>query len=165
MTLTGPGIEAGSNATPVSLIDLASTIETTVGATHVPAEEAWQGRPLQAFIEQPEPERLVISEYHDGGSPTGFYMLRAGRWKLVYFAEDNPPLLFDLERDPLEMTNLAEDCAHAARLEDMISRLNGILDPEAVNSRAFADQARMVEALGGMEAILALPSFNHTPLE
>ena len=40
-----------------------------------------------------------------------------------------------------------------------------ILDPEDVNRRAFSDQAKMIDTLGGIEAIMALPSFNHTPIE
>jgi hypothetical protein len=40
-----------------------------------------------------------------------------------------------------------------------------MLDPEAVNRRAFADQARMIESYGGLDALRALPSFNHTPVE
>ena len=39
-----------------------------------------------------------------------------------------------------------------------------IMDPEEVNRQAFADQAAMIDSLGGMEAILAMPSFNHTPI-
>jgi len=165
MTFSGADIEASTNPTPVSLTDLASTIELAVGAEIKPASAAWQGRPLQSFIETPEPERVVISEYHDGGSPCGFYMLRKGRWKLVYFAEGNPPLLFDLQQDPGELGNLANDPAYAEALQAVTQELYRILDPEAVNERAFADQARMIESLGGMEKILALPSFNHTPLE
>jgi len=165
MTLTGPGIEAGVNPTPVSLTDLASTIEQAVGAAPAVADREWQGRPLQDFVARPEGDRLLISEYHDGGSPCGFYMLRHGRWKLVFFAEGNPPLLFDLELDPRELTNLADDPAHGSIVQRMIEQLGQILDPEEVNRQAFADQAKMVERLGGMDAILSMPSFNHTPLE
>jgi choline-sulfatase len=92
-------------------------------------------------------------------------MLRKGRWKLVYFAEGNPPLLFDLQQDPGELSNLANDPAHAATLQVVTQELYRILDPQAVNELAFADQAKMIASLGGMEHILAMPSFNHTPLE
>ena len=92
-------------------------------------------------------------------------MLRRGRWKLVYFAEGNLPLLFDLELDSRELSNLAEDPAHASILLDLIWQLQQILDPEEVNRQAFADQAQMIERLGGMQAIAAMPSFNHTPLD
>jgi choline-sulfatase len=165
MTITGPGIEPGVNQTPVTLADLASTITQTVGAEVGEVESAWQGRPLQSFIDSPEPERVVISEYHDGGSPCGSYMLRKGQLKLVYFAEGNPPLLFDLQQDPQEMSNLADDPAHAQSLQQLIQELYQILDPEAVNELAFADQGRMIESLGGMEKIQAMRSFNHTPLD
>jgi choline-sulfatase len=149
----------------VSLTDLASTIERAVGATPVAAQQDWQGRPLQDFIARPESERALLSEYHDGGSPCGFYMLRRGRWKLVFFSEGNPPLLFDIELDPREMTNLADDPAHASILQGLIVQLREILDPEEVNRQAFADQAQMIECLGGMDVIMAMPSFNHTPLD
>ena len=44
--------------------------------------------------------------------------------------------------------------------------LRDILDPEAVNRQAFADQARKIETLGGREAILTREgvSFGFTPL-
>ena len=165
MTITGPGIEPGVSQTPVTLVDLASTITQTVGAEVNEVESAWQGRPLQSFIESPEPWRAVISEYHDGGSPCGFFMLRKGPLKLVYFAEGNPPLLFDLQQDPHELSNLADDPAHAQSLQQLVQELYQILDPQAVNELAFADQSKMIESLGGMEKILAMRSFNHTPLD
>lgn len=123
------------------------------------------GRPLQTFIDRPEAGRVVLSEYHDGGSPCGVFMLRRGRWKLVYFAEGHPPLLFNLLQDPRELTNLAENAAYAPTLRHLLRQLSQILDPEGVNTQAFADQAKMIEALGGIEAIMSLPSFNHTPLQ
>jgi choline-sulfatase len=165
LSITGPGIDASVNQTPVSLTDLASTIELAVGAEVSQGKSAWQGRPLQSFIESPEPGRAVISEYHDGGSPCGFYMLRKGQLKLVYFADGNPPLLFDLQQDPQELINLADQPEHAQSLQHMTQELYQILDPQAVNDLAFADQARMIKLLGGMENILAMPSFNHTPLD
>lgn len=165
MSLSGPGIEPSVNLTPVSLVDLASTIEHAVHGEISEVESRWQGRPLQAFIGNPETERPVLSEYHDGGSPCGFFMLRMGRWKYVYFSEGHPPLLFDMENDPRELVNLADDVAHATTLGELRNQLLQILDPEEVNRQAFTDQAAMIETLGGMEAIMALPSFNHTPLE
>ena len=166
MTLTGPGISPGINSTPVSLTDLASTIEMAVGAPiDTSFESPVASTPLQVLAENPEPERIVISEFHDGGSPCGFYLLRRGRWKLVYYSEGHAPLLFDLETDPRELSNLAADPNHADILNELVDALCDILDPEAVNQQAFADQAAMIEKLGGIDAIKALRNFNHTPLD
>ena len=163
LTLTGPGIVTGVNQTPVSLTDMAATIESFVGGEIKSANQSWQSRPLQGFIDKPEAERPILSEYHDGGSPTGFYMLRRGRWKLVYYAEQNPPLLFNLEEDPQELVNCAD--SKKGVLQEMIDCLFTILDPEAVNKQAFNDQEIMIEKLGGLDAIRNMQSFNHTPLE
>ena len=164
MTLTGPGIKPCVNNTPVSLIDLATTIEDFASGDSKAATVSWQGRPLQSFIENPEPGRPLLSEYHDGGSPCGFYMLRKDEWKYVYFSEEHPALLFDMENDPQELINLAGDPAHLAIINALRHQLYQILDPEQVNRQAFADQANMIEKLGGVEAINAMASFNHTPI-
>ena len=57
------------------------------------------------------------------------------------------------------------DPGHAQALVGISARLHGIMDPEAVNRQPFEDQARMIETLGGVEAIRALPGFNYTPLD
>ena len=165
MTFSGPGIEPAVNSTPVSLIDMAATIEQAVHGEVTEVENSWQGRPLQEFITSPDAERPVLSEYHDGGSPCGFTMLRKGRWKYVYFAAGHPALLFDMQSDPRELVNLADKPEHTVTLADLRNQLFQILDPEEVNRQAFADQAKMIETLGGIEAILAMPSFNHTPID
>ena len=165
LTLSGPGIDAGENATPVSLVDIAATVEAAVGSEQVAAEHRWQSRSLADFIARPEPDRPVLSEYHDGGSPCGIYMLRQGKWKYVYYAEGNPALLFDLESDPRELSDLSRDPAFRNTLASLRTQLFEILDPEEVNRQVFADQARRIEELGGVDAINAIPTFNHTPLE
>nr|MDJ0607892.1 sulfatase [Kiloniellales bacterium] len=164
MILAGPGIPAGVNQTPVSLNDLAATIERAVAPGPRAAVEPWEGRPLQDFVTAPEPERIVISEYHDGGSPTGLTMLRQGPWKYVHYAGGHPPQLFDLEKDPGERNDLGTDPAYAELRATLLAQLNAVLDPEAVNAQAFAEQRSKLEALGGAEKVLAMPSFNHTPL-
>ena len=164
LILAGSDVPVGVNHTPVSLTDIASTVESLVGLESPEAEAPWQGRPLQGFIDAPETDRFILSEYHDGGSPTGFFMIRQGAWKYVYYAGGHPAQLFNLENDPNELTDLGEAPDHQKVREMMHERLTSILDPEEVNAQAFSDQAALLETFGGRDAVLALPSFNHTPV-
>ena len=164
MIMTGPEIPTGINTTPVSLVDIASTVEETVGLTPSPASGAWQGRSLLGFAHTPEPGRPILSEYHDGGSPTGFFMIRQGAWKYVYYAGGHPPQLFNLDSDPHELDDLGEDARFTADLQRLHTHLRDILDPEGVNIRAFNDQKAVIERHGGIDTVRSMPSFNHTPI-
>jgi hypothetical protein len=92
-------------------------------------------------------------------------MVRKDDWKYVHYAGSRPQL-FDLAGDPLEDEDLGESAAHAGVRKDCEALLRDVLDPEAVNRRAFAAQARKVAALGGRAAILAMEGvdFGFTPL-
>lgn len=164
LIMSGRDLPVGVNHTPVSLTDIAATVEKIVGVERPRATEPWQGRPLHDFIDAPEAERFILSEYHDGGSPTGFFMIRQGPWKYVYYAGGHPCQLFNLETDPDELTDLGEDPAYEDARETMHDHLTSILDPDAVNAQAFADQAALLDSYGGVERVLAMPSFNHTPV-
>jgi len=161
LVLSGPGVPQGRTCkTPVSLVDVCPTVLQTVGAA-VPPD--LQGRSLLSLAaEADEPERAVFAEYHAAGSPTGMFMLRKGRHKLVEYV-GAPPQLFDLTADPREIRDLAADPAHAGTLESLRAALAAVCDIEAVNARAFADQAARVKAHGGREAILRTADIAHTP--
>ena len=97
--------------------------------------------------------RPVFAEYHAQGSRAGAFMLREGKWKLVYHV-GMPAQLFDLGADPHEAHDLIEENKDtggiAAALE---KKLRAICDPEAVDARAKADQRRAAEAWGGPEKL------------
>ncbi len=67
--------------------------------------------------------------------------LRQGRWKYTHCALD-PEQLFDLEADPHELTNLAEDPAHAETLEQFRIMAAARWDLEAFDAEVRASQAR-----------------------
>jgi choline-sulfatase len=71
----------------------------------------------------PAPARPVVSEYHAEGVTAPSAMVRDGRFKLVRSLED-PDLLFDLEADPRELTDLSGAPEH----EDTVGRLGDSLD-------------------------------------
>jgi len=143
LLVRGPGVRTGVAGTPVSLLDVVPTLASTVG---VEPDPGWQGRSLRPALRgEPFERRPVLSEYHAHGTSRGAFMLRDGRYKYVHYPGDGiPDQLFDRERDPEELENLAADPdpEHAAVLD----RLRGTLtdrvdpDPETVDRRARADQ-------------------------
>jgi choline-sulfatase len=163
LIISGGDVPSGVNPTLVSLTDIPATVEKIVGYEFPTPSEPWQGRPLQDFIETPDTSRFILSEYHDGGSPTGFFMVRQGPWKYIHYAGDQPPQLFNLETDPDEVADRGDDPAFEGERDRMRGLLTSILDPDSVNAEAFADQSALLERYGGADAVLAAPGFNHTP--
>ena len=72
-----------------------------------------------------EPDRVTKWQETTGASTAeaNLAILREDRFKLVHFNADLPPLLFDLDADPFEMANLADDPAHAATLLRLTRKL------------------------------------------
>ena len=162
LVLSGPGVPAGETcATAVSLLDIAPTLR---GAAAVqPGEDT--GSDLRAILKgQNGSDRTVFSEYHDGGSTTGAFMVRWSRWKYIHYP-GYPPQLFDLQDDPLELDDLGEDPDREDVRREGLARLRSICDPDAVNARAFIDQRRRIAELGGVERLRMAPTFNHTPTQ
>ena len=165
MFLTGPGIPVSVNNTPVSLSDLAATAAVVVGQSPSPTTASWQSRPVQSFIDESETERVILSEYHDGGSPTGLFMIRQGRWKYIYYAGAYPSQLFDLAKDPQELEDLGTHPVWDDTRALLHASLCDILDPEEVNDMAFAAQMHLLQKLGGADKVLEMAGFNHTPVQ
>ena len=164
LVMAGPGVAAGQRcATPVSLVDVYPTVvESACGALDA-RERALPGANLITLAREQPADRVVFSELHDDGSMTGEFMVRLGNWKLVHYV-GYPPQLFDLAADPFEELDLAGRPETADVQSRLYDELHGIVDPDAVNRLAFADQQARIESLGGVEAILSRPDFNFTPL-
>ena len=165
MIMAGPGVPAGREVdTPTQLLDLFPTILEATGVA--PREEDLElpGTSLLRIADGERPERVVFAEQHSAGARSAVYMVRANGLKYVRYMEDGyPPQLFDLEADPLELNDLAGDAAHAGALADCEAKLRALIDPEAVDEAAKADQAERLEAGGGVEAIIAQGSSGYTP--
>ena len=148
--------------TPVSLIDCFPSILEATGVAPAEADSDLAGRSLWAIANGERPERAILSEYHAAGSVTGTFMIRHGKWKYVHYVGHRPQL-FDLAADPGETSDLATDPALASTLAECENQLRSICDPEAVSSRAFADQARKLAEHGGIDGVVRRGDFGYTP--
>ena len=164
LILAGPEVPAGRVVqTPVSLLDLAPTLLEGAGA----APDSWSaqltGDSLWTLMQQEDQDRSVFSEYHAVGTPHGYYMLRDLRFKYVHYV-NAPPQLFDMQNDPLELQDLAQMPEYQTVLAERERRLRALLDPEAVDARARADQRAKIEAFGGEAAVRARGTFTNSPV-
>ena len=160
MVMAGPGVDPGSVVeTSVGLVDIAPTVTGVVGAPLEPGP----GRSLLDLAKGADPDRPGFSEYHDGGSPTGSFMVRSGDLKYVHHVGERPQL-FDLGEDPDELVDLGRDPGRAADRSYCEEVLRSIVDPEEADRRAFADQRMLEEALGGRIAVERYSRFDHTPV-
>lgn len=158
LIVAGPSTPEGTCDTPVSLLDVSASIPSHFGLDFTCA-----GTPLPEIAESPDDlDRVILSEYHAAGSVSGGFMLRKGQWKLIHYI-DFQPELFDLQSDPQETTNLADDPDHRKTLAALYDALETILDPASTDAQAFADQAELIKRLGGREAVLNLGAPGATP--
>jgi len=154
MIVAGAGIPAGKLCTtPASLADAYPSVLDGVGLSadgdRVP------GRSLFELANKPDDQdRIAFSEYHAAGSPSASYMLRKGRFKLIYYVRFAPEL-FDLVSDPEESENLAQRPEYAATVRELEAALRGIVDPEEEDRRANEAQRLLIESKGGPDQVMA----------
>ena len=164
LIMAGPDISPGMVCRePVSLVDCFPTILEAAGVPPHPDDHNLPGHSLFDLARGTAPRRTVLCEYHAAGGATGAFMIRHGPFKFVHYV-GMPPMLFDLDRDPEERNDLATDPGYAGLIRDCLAQLRRIVDPEAVDRRARADQAARIAQFGGRDAILARGSFGYSPI-
>jgi arylsulfatase K len=137
---SGPGVHSGTVVDDlVSLVDIYPTLMDIAGVEHPPALDGRSWCPLLAGGGDPDRSDWVLSEFHGSTLPTGTFMLRKDAWKYVAYV-GYPPQLFNLDKDPDEVVDLAAD--HPEIVDNMDAALRKIVDYEAVDARVKAYDKR-----------------------
>ena len=164
LIVAGPDVpQGGVSADPVSLVDAYPTILEAVGVPLAADDRQLPGHSLWPIAAGQALRRSVFSEYHAVASTTASYMLRSGRFKLVFYV-GYPPQLFDLEADRDECRDLAALADYRPVVDALERELRALLDPEATDARAKADQRALVARHGGRDAVLAKGTFVNSPV-
>jgi choline-sulfatase len=163
MIMAGPDVPEGRVcATPVMLADAFPTFVQALGAAPDPRDRDLPGVSLLDIAAGATPERTVLSEYHAAGAIAAAYMIRHGQYKYVHYV-GMPPMLFDLGADPHERTDLGQSAAFAGVRAECEARLRKVVDPEAADRLARADQKAQIAKHGGVDAILKKGTFRYSP--
>jgi len=117
-----PGSPTGGvSKTPVSQV---SVLPTLGELCNVPITGPRDGESFATMVRRPlvnHQTRPVFSEYNIG-NPAAKYMIRDGDFKLTYWTHDSPEL-YNLRRDPQEMTNLAASSDYQKTMETLQQKL------------------------------------------
>ncbi len=128
MVVAGPGIAEGEEtAARVGLHDLCPTLLELAGLKPFGDPDS---RSFVALLRDPagQSDDFVsgYAEYHGTRYRITQRVVWEGSWKLVFNGFDFDEL-YNLDEDPYELQNLADDPAHQERLRDLVDRLWGRL--------------------------------------
>ena len=159
MIVAGPELPRGQAVDElVSLVDVYPTLMDLAGR---PLPDGLDGQSLVPLLHRRRDGRpdWVLSQCHDSGCNTGFFMVRRGRWKYIAYP-GYPSQLFDLEADPGELHDLA--AARPAVAAEMDGLLRQAVDYEAVDAEVkaydrecFAAWRRRHKGDGTYDALMA----------
>lgn len=141
LMIAGKGIAAGRFDAPVSNLDVLPTLCDLAGIDMAAIMPWTDGISLVPLLSGAERSVPVLMEYAAEGSQAPLVAIRDGRFKFVH-CEIDPPLLFDLEADPLELTNLAADAAHADTVARCIGMVRQRWDMARFDAEVRESQAR-----------------------
>jgi choline-sulfatase len=147
LIMAGAGLPRGRTVdTPVMHVDMVATMLELAGLTHDPKLRGHSLTGLAHSRPGAHPG-IAYSESHSEGNCTGSFMIRKANWKYIY-ATGYEPILFDLQRDPRELQNLAETRDTAAIRQELHAELLRMIpDPDAVTEKAFAAQQALLDKM------------------
>ena len=141
--IVAPGFARRRIATPVSLVDLLPTFMGIAEGNGWSSEfEPLDGVDLASLLDQPDwLDRPVYAEYLAEATTSPILMIRRGSYKFVW-SEDDPPLLYNVESDPDECTNLANDPKHFDLVARFRCEIKQKWDSAALTQRIILNKHR-----------------------
>lgn len=141
LMIAAPDLPAGRIDTPVSNIDVTPTLCDLAGVSMQEIAPWTDGESLLGLARGGERTSPVAMEYAAEASYAPMVSLRYGKWKYNRCTLD-PDQLFDLDTDPHELENLAENPAHAATLQTLRAKSEARWDLATYDADVRQSQAR-----------------------
>ncbi|EEX11418.1 sulfatase family protein [Ruegeria lacuscaerulensis ITI-1157] len=162
----------------VESIDLAPTfVEVAGGAVPDHILEGHSLLPILHGQAAETPRKFVICEYDYSASPiaetlgvsvrdAAMFMVATKKWKLIHCEGGFRPILFDLENDPDELTDLGDSAAHADVIAQMYDHLFAwARRPSQRTTRSAAELVEMRTKSRGKGVILGAYDESDAPPE
>ncbi|MEM9349216.1 MAG: choline-sulfatase [Pseudomonadota bacterium] len=140
LVIAGPGVAAGSVPNACSLVDLLPTFLDIAGGDTAMLGAPVDGRSLWPLAcGSGDSEDIAVCEYCAEMTPAPVIMLRRGSLKYIH-CDPDPPMLFDLARDPLELNNLADHPEYAERAKALAAEIASGWECEALRQDVIRTQ-------------------------
>lgn len=149
----------------VSLVDLLPTFMDLAYSNQAPEPVGpLHGKSLVPLLTGKDSgnDRCVISEYSSEGVSAASRMLRDGPWKYV-FTHGLAPMLFNLEKDPDELRDLAGKAEYADVQQQLHARLVEDWDPATMHARILASQKERLFLAEVANASSKTPNWAYQP--
>ena len=156
LIMSGPGIAQRAIANACSLVDLLPTFLEIAGEDADEAElaEPIDGKSLLGLAkgagDDGAPDE-AIGEYCAEMTPYPVFMIRRGGLKYIHCDAD-PPQLYDLNADPLEKRNLAQDAEYAQAADAFAKEVRERWDSEKLRRDVIETQKSRRLLHAAMEA-------------
>ncbi len=117
LMFAGPGISKGESKSPNYLFDVYPTMCELAG---IPVPDGLDAKSLVPVIsgKQTKVRDTLFTAYKDVQRS-----IRNDRWKLIRYPKVDVTQLFDLEKDPHEMNNLAENPEYAGKVKELLASM------------------------------------------
>ncbi|WP_317056677.1 choline-sulfatase [Roseovarius rhodophyticola] len=152
LVMAGPGVAQGVVSNACSLVDMLPTFVDLGGGDTGIFGEPVDGRSLVPLMRgETDTADEAIGEYCAEMTPAPVFMIRRGRFKFIHCDVD-PPQLYDLENDPSELVNLANDAAYTEQAAAFASEVTARWDSEKLKTDIVSTQRTRRALHAAMEA-------------
>ncbi len=142
LIIAGGAFTSRRASTPATLVDLLPTfMGIAEGSGWSSPIEPLDGDDLSTMLEHDFGDRPIYAEYLAEATTAPIFMVRKGHFKYI-FSTDDPPLLFDVESDPHERSNLAGIAEHSEIENQLRALVSQRWDSAALSERIRLSQKR-----------------------